>query len=125
VEKFIDALRIEGYYPPIDPPLFSHSGGPAPPELALTMTNPNPSGKIYYTVNGIDPRAPGGEPADGSVEAVDLATVQLSGTTTVKARIKRGRRWSAIREVRFCVEDFWTRLLQKLLPTKASRSRCQ
>ncbi len=125
VEKFIEALRVEGYYPPIDPPLFSHSGGPTPPELVLTMRNPNQAGTLYYTVNGIDPRAPGGGIAVGSVAAGDLGTLQLSGSMTVKARIKRGRRWSAIHEVRFCVEDFWTRLLQKILPTAARWSRCQ
>jgi hypothetical protein len=37
------------------PPTFSNSGGNVPPATQLTITNPNPSGAIFYTIDGSDP----------------------------------------------------------------------
>jgi hypothetical protein len=125
VGRFITALRSEGYYPDLDPPIFSHSGGPVPPELVVVMKNPNREGTLYYTVNGEDPRASGGVVAEGALDVGSEQTLQLDGTTTIKARIKKGREWSAIRVAHFCVEDLWTRLLHKFFPISTSRSKCQ
>jgi hypothetical protein len=60
----INVLRKEGLYPGIDPPVFSvngvpQHGGSVSAGDVLTMTNPNTSGVIYYTLDGIDPRVPG------------------------------------------------------------------
>ncbi|MCU0913275.1 MAG: chitobiase/beta-hexosaminidase C-terminal domain-containing protein, partial [Planctomycetes bacterium] len=53
----------------LDPPLFRingvpQHGGPVAPGAALTLTNPNGSGTIYYSLDGSDPRlaVPGAPP---------------------------------------------------------------
>jgi hypothetical protein len=45
-------------YPSIDPPVFNQQGGQVASGFAVTMTNPNAVGAIYYTDDGSDPRLP-------------------------------------------------------------------
>ncbi len=49
-----------GFYPSIDPPVFSQRGGEVTAGFQVALTNPNPEGVIYYTTDGNDPRPPGG-----------------------------------------------------------------
>ncbi|MCH9022672.1 MAG: lamin tail domain-containing protein, partial [Planctomycetes bacterium] len=51
-------LRGAQLYPNIDAPVFSQHGGDVPTDYSLTMTNPNGSGTMYYTLDGEDPRLP-------------------------------------------------------------------
>lgn len=59
----INVLRSRNLYPDIDPPEFlvggvvQHGGSISRGDV-LTMTNPNGSGTIYYTLDGSDPRKP-------------------------------------------------------------------
>ena len=60
----INVLRNKSLYPAIDPPVFSingtpQHGGDISAGAALTMTNPNAGGVIYFTLDGTDPRVPG------------------------------------------------------------------
>lgn len=60
----INTLRDDGLYPKIDPPVFNiagrpQHGGDIVAGDVLTMTNPNSSGTIYYTLDGSDPRVAG------------------------------------------------------------------
>lgn len=57
VARFVDALRNEGYYPDVDPPVFNTRGGPVATDFQMTLANPNSSGIIYYNPDGVDPRA--------------------------------------------------------------------
>ncbi|MHC4739737.1 MAG: chitobiase/beta-hexosaminidase C-terminal domain-containing protein, partial [Planctomycetota bacterium] len=56
----ISQLRSRSLYPSIDPPIYSQHGGYVTDGYSLTMTNPNGSGTIYYTVDGNDPSDGGG-----------------------------------------------------------------
>ena len=56
VVKFVNSLRREGYYPDIDPPVFNIRGGPVASDFQMTLSNPNLSGTVYYTLDGSDPR---------------------------------------------------------------------
>ncbi|MCG8375230.1 MAG: chitobiase/beta-hexosaminidase C-terminal domain-containing protein, partial [Chlorobiales bacterium] len=56
-KQFIEHLRQQGYYPQIDPPLFSQHGGELATEDTILLTNPQGSGTVYYTLDGSDPRA--------------------------------------------------------------------
>ena len=54
-------LRSQGWYPSIDPPVFYVNGsykhgGYITAGDNLTMTHPNGSGALYYTLDGTDPR---------------------------------------------------------------------
>ncbi|MBN1507661.1 MAG: chitobiase/beta-hexosaminidase C-terminal domain-containing protein [Sedimentisphaerales bacterium] len=60
----LNLLRTRNLYPTVDPPAFSingtpQHGGPVTAGDRLTMTNPNTSGMVYYTLDGADPRVPG------------------------------------------------------------------
>jgi hypothetical protein len=93
VVAFIRALRKEGYYPLIDPPQFS----PPPEGNVLRVRNPNDRGTIYFTKNGEDPRAPGGDVASGALTGDGAEEeIALEEGTTLKARIRTSNAWSAL-----------------------------
>jgi hypothetical protein len=72
-------------------PTFSYQAGTAAAPGKLTMRSP--IGKIYYTLDGTDPRASGGAAAPGA--QVYKAAVKLNpGETIVTARVLEGTRWS-------------------------------
>ncbi len=50
-------------------------------------------GRIYFTLDGTDPRAPGGAPVRGALTYQD--PIPLNATTQVFARVRIGDRWSA------------------------------
>jgi hypothetical protein len=94
VAAFIRALRKEGFYPPIDPPGFSASPG----GRTLRLRNPNNRGRIYFTLNGADPRASGGEVANGALSGGSEQEVELNEGISLKARTRSGEAWSALAE---------------------------
>lgn len=98
----INQLRMSGLYPWIDAPEFSEKGGSITNEFDLEMYSPG--GTIFYTVNGTDPRAVGGEAASTGVFTYQ-SPVKINGNGTVKARVKDGSRWSALTEATFSFPD--------------------
>jgi len=97
-DKLISLTQDAGYYPAIDPPTWNQHGGVFEGELSLEMASP--AGDIYYTTDGSDPR----EPDLGAVsENTELYSepLHLISQTTVKARVKQGDVWSALREAQF------------------------
>lgn len=61
----LQQLRDEGMYPQTEAPVFNingtyQHGGIISTGDILTMTNPNFAGTIYFTIDGSDPRLPGG-----------------------------------------------------------------
>jgi len=96
VTRLINALKAEGYYPNLNPPNFNSEGGTVATNFQLTMTNPNGAGTIYYTTNGADPRLSGGALLAGALTY--SSPVTITGTMTIKARIKNGNEWSALHE---------------------------
>lgn len=59
--QFLSEARSRGFYPNIEPPVFNQRGGQVDPGFNVVLTNPNTSGgKIYYTIDGSDPRPVGG-----------------------------------------------------------------
>lgn len=90
------------YYPLTDPPEFLVNGSPIHSGYisegdVLTMVNRNPSGTIYYTINGTDPRLTG-----GLINTTDVVTysmgIPLNRTTRIKARVLNGGEWSALHD---------------------------
>ncbi|MCX8036730.1 MAG: lamin tail domain-containing protein [Candidatus Sumerlaeia bacterium] len=105
VNTVISQLRSNGVYPPTEAPTFringvSQHGGPIASGAILTMTNPNSSGTIYYTLDGTDPR----QPVTGAISptAVNYSTTPpppLTDTTWVRARVRgTGGSWSALND---------------------------
>ncbi len=85
VERFIRALRDHDYYPTIDPPVFERASD------SITIRRPAGAEKVYYTLDGSDPRNP---TAHRFGEAV--STVPFS--PNLKGRSRRGNEWSALNE---------------------------
>lgn len=63
----IGQLRSVGWYPRIDPPGFNQHGGSIAQGAGIVIST-NATG-VYYTLDGSDPRAPGGAVAAGSILA--------------------------------------------------------
>ena len=101
----ISQLRNAGLYPQLNAPLLSSPGGLVPPGYALSLTNSNPSGTIYFTLDGSDPRLSGGGVAPGARAYAGPLT--LTNATVLRARVFNGAEWSALVEANFyIVQDF-------------------
>ncbi|RMD82824.1 MAG: hypothetical protein D6815_08175, partial [Candidatus Dadabacteria bacterium] len=99
-EIFIEQLQDKGLYPKVVAPTFSQHGGNFAPGFELSIEAPD--GIVYYTLDGTDPRLPGGA-ISPSAEAY-VAPLALAGTVHVAARARVGMEWSALTEADF-VED--------------------
>jgi biotin carboxyl carrier protein len=86
-EKLVELVREAGYYPSIDPPEFNQHGGLVESGFELAMTAPK--GRIYYTVDGSDPRVQGSGAVASSALVYDKPLV-LTTMTPVKARVLDG-----------------------------------
>jgi len=91
-------LKAKNWYPPISAPTFNQHGGVVSKGFNLEMTVA--TGDIYYTLDGTDPRLPGG--AISAAAAKYSAPVTLTQSTRVRARTFYGA-WSAIHDAVFAV----------------------
>lgn len=79
----------------VKPPIFNQEGGLAPQGFQLTISRPSGvSGTIYYTLDGSDPRAMGGNVAAAAQQYT--GSVVLNSSTNVMARVRNSSGWSAI-----------------------------
>ncbi|RYD30626.1 MAG: hypothetical protein EOP86_19590, partial [Verrucomicrobiaceae bacterium] len=91
-------------YSPVDAPVFSLQSGAVGAGSPLTITIPGantPAGTVYYTLNGEDPRLPGGAINTAGGAAAYTAPLTLNSTSAIKARVWNGTAWSAL------VEGLW------------------
>ena len=102
-------LRAHGLYPALNAPLLSQFGGTIPAGYSLSITNPNSSGQIYFTVDGSDPRLLGG--AIAPTAQVYAGPLTLDTHTLVRVRIKDGADWSALVEQNFYVDQDFSQLI--------------
>lgn len=100
----------EDLYPSIDAVQFSQNGGIVNAGFTVSLTNPNSTGTIYYTIDGSDPRAAGGAISSNAMtytNSISLAT----GVHTIVARVKNGSIWSAMCPKRFYVDQQYQNLV--------------
>ncbi|NQT51813.1 CotH kinase family protein, partial [bacterium] len=71
-------------YPATDAPAFNQHGGTVPDGFAVTIDAP--SGTLYYTLDGTDPRLPGG--------GVSPTALVFDATITTSALVSQGAVWS-------------------------------
>src|SRR5205823_4027505 len=99
----LNQYRSIGLFPSVSAPVFNQTGGSVPVGFALTMTNQNAGGKIYYTTNGLDPRVYGsGAVLFGALTYTNGIPIILNSSTVVKARVLNVT-WSALTEGNFTV----------------------
>ena len=91
------------YQTALKPPTFSQEGGAVAQNYGLLIDNAinGGNGTLYYTVDGVDPRATGGAVAPGASDGADLATVTITQVATVRARVLANGVWSPLHEATF------------------------
>ncbi|MDD4869941.1 MAG: lamin tail domain-containing protein [Kiritimatiellae bacterium] len=100
-------FKNRGLYPTVNPPVFNQQGGNVPYDFSLTMSSP--SGTVYYTQNGTDPRQMGGAVDPGALTY--SGPVILNDSVHIKARVLYGSTWSALNEASFYIIRSFTDLL--------------
>jgi hypothetical protein len=105
-------LRTKGWFPTLTAPAFSKFGGVVSNGFQLTLSVP--TGTIWYTTDGSDPRLRGG--------AISSSAQQYTGPITlnrgmrVRTRALSGSTWTAITEATFfIVQDFTGLLLTEIM----------
>ena len=120
VDRLISALIREGYYPSLDPPLFLNNNRAIEVKdlsvnsgYSVELSNPNSTGDIYYTTNGVDPREAGGDIASTASLYTNRDLV-MNQSTTLMARVKQGNEWSALHTLDFLVRQdlSWIKLTE-------------
>jgi hypothetical protein len=93
---YLSQLQSAGYYPSVAAPAFS--GGAV---TNGTVRNfPVPGAIVYYSVDGADPRLPGGAL---NPNAIAGSTHTITQNTWLRARARNGTTWSALNEAFFSV----------------------
>ncbi|MBL9135744.1 MAG: lamin tail domain-containing protein [Verrucomicrobiales bacterium] len=95
----INQLRADGLYPGVAAPQFNQQGGPVNSGFALLMA-PGTS-TIYYTLDGSDPRSPGGAIASSARRY--SGPVRMTESAVVRARVLTDNVWSALNEAEFII----------------------
>ncbi|MBI5384840.1 MAG: lamin tail domain-containing protein [Verrucomicrobia bacterium] len=87
-------------YPALGAPEFNQFGGAVSNGFALTLSHPNPTGTIFCTLDGSDPRAYGTGLVAPTAQAYDQP-ITLNAPTVVRGRVLAGTNWSALVEALF------------------------
>lgn len=94
-------LRSAGLFPDIAGAAFNQYGGLIRPGFELIMSAP--SGEIYYTTDGSDPRIAFTGEVSPSAQRYSGALALEEGAV-VKARVRQGSEWSALTEALFITQ---------------------
>jgi len=115
-DQVIGFWRSNGYLPPFDPPTFNQYGGLATNGFQPVLTSA--SGTIYYTLNGIDPRLPGGGISPSALIWVPGA-VTITADTTLTVRVRSaGGVWSALAQPQYLIASRRPPTAKELLVTE-------
>jgi hypothetical protein len=95
----LEQLRGDGLYPDVVAPSLNQQGGAVNPGFTLTMSAP--TGTIFYTLDGTDPRLMGGNVSSKAIRY--SAAISLNQNATVKVRVLSGGNWSALNEAEFTI----------------------
>jgi len=99
----LNQLIAAGLYPTVAAPVFSQHGGTVTSGTGPTVTAA--AGTIHYTLDGTDPRLPGGNVSPAALSGTTGLVVPLTQPSTLKARARNGSAWSAMNEAAFAVEQ--------------------
>ena len=99
--ELLGYLRRAGWYPDFDPPAFNQYGGLVAEGFQPTLASS--AGTIYYTVDGSDPRLPGGA-VSPSAKAWSPGAVTVTNDLVLSARVRNASgQWSALAQARYFV----------------------
>ncbi len=95
----LNQLKKKGWFPSVDAPVFNRMGGVV--ERGFPFSQTADKGSIYFTLNGDDPRLPGG--AVNPNADIASGVVELRRSCRIKSRARSGGEWSALTEAFFSV----------------------
>ncbi len=107
VDIATEQFRNRGLLGDLDLPTFEDHGGHFDDGYAVKIKKSIfAKGDIYYTIDGSDPRLPGGDLSEDAIPYTE--PVALAETATVKARLFKGsifgaKEWSPLLEARFVI----------------------
>ncbi len=102
-EVVLNQFRRRGLYPDVEAAELNQHGGLVDVGFQLGLTAP--AGRIYYTLDGQDPREIGGAISpQARIWSADSEVV-LATDTNVMARVWTGTDWSALTEAQFLVGE--------------------
>jgi len=100
--QLVGYLRAAGLYPAFDPPSFNQYGGLATNGFQPALASPG-GGTIYYTLDGSDPRLPGGG-VSPQARVWSPGAVSITQDVTLAARVRSaGGQWSALAQPRYFI----------------------
>ncbi|TWT89857.1 CotH protein [Pseudobythopirellula maris] len=94
----MNEFKAYGLYPDAVAPVFSQHGGPIAPGFELSVSAP--TGQVWYTLDGSDPRQIGGEINPNAI-LHQGGLIAVAPGTTVRARVLDNGEWSALNEAEF------------------------
>ena len=94
-------FRTNGLYPSVEAPSIDRSPGRILAGVVVGLSAP--AGVIHYTLDGADPRLPGGA-VSPSARTAGAGAIRLDASTTIKARALQAGQWSALLEASFFVD---------------------
>jgi len=98
--NYFNQLVAQNIWPATLAPEFTPHGGTIDTNTWVSITNLNSTGSLYFTTNGVDPRAPGGAVAGEAY----TAPLRFPATATLKARVlSGGGEWSPLQEAAFSI----------------------
>jgi hypothetical protein len=108
-----DILPILVWTDTVKAPVFSQLGGGVAANFPLNINNTANAGAgdIYYTIDGTDPRAPGGTVSPSAQNGGDSVDVPITEVMKVQARVKNGTEWSALVSYMFYPPQPWENLV--------------
>mgnify|MGYP002621569795 CR=1 FL=1 len=105
----LSQFNADNWLVTLNAPNFNQYGGEITTPFNLTMTNPNGSGTIYYTLDGTDPRDPTGALSPSAIAYT--GSINLTDSTRVRARVRdtaqsgTANDWSAEVNKAFLIEE--------------------
>jgi hypothetical protein len=97
----LDQMRDRGWTSSVSAPVLTPSSGAILPEQTIRLSKKTlfTGGTLYYTMDGTDPRLPGGDLNAHAAEGP--ASFSIDRSTTVKARLFSGGKWGPLSEAHF------------------------
>jgi len=100
----LNQIRARGWYP-VEAPEFSPHGGPVAAGTAPVITSATDGTEVYFTVDGSDPRRPGGILHPSARLLTDPPPPSLAVTRPLRVRMRARRladgQWSPLNEAAF------------------------
>ncbi|MSU36646.1 MAG: hypothetical protein EXS36_16415 [Pedosphaera sp.] len=104
VRRFVQA----GLYSTNRPPTLDFEAGSSKGSSQVRLQNPNATGVIYFTTNGVDPRVLGGGVSPDAISYTQ--SIPITGPLSVLARIRIGSLWSTPAAGRYYRQQDWSAL---------------